>query len=675
MLLKYFIATINNSLIAGRFSLTAINQNNVIIAPGNSNNGILYSNDKGQTFKETNITDGNFWASAINGKNAVAASATDRGILYSRDSGKTWQQTNKTDKSFRWISISPDGNTAIAVSDSDEGIWFSSNTGSGFSTWTTSTTTTGTFRSVAIGPDNINMIAAGNGTNSNGLYYSINAGRDWTKSTTLDTALRSVIISPDGNYAIAGSATGYGIWYSTKSNNGFVDWTRASGTSGNFRSIAISPDSSKAIAVSNSNLGIMIWDISLNGFNIWHESDKKTGNFSVVSISPDGNTALAGSNQDGTGIWQSTGNFTNWEQTSKTTGDFFSIVFTSDSKSSVAASDIDEGILYSSQITYFTLSPLIIDEGVDYMGTLVSDAPGIPVYSIVNQPGNYLYISGNIVYSYTPFSYYLTKTYSFIIEAVYDNVVILSRMTITIRDVPQPPIDIKLSKNTIAEDQPIGTLVGLLETTDPDIADYFSYTFVDGEGSIDNSQFTINNNKLITATLFNYDYKKKYSIRVKSTDSTNYWIERQLFVFVVIPIADGENISALVGISKQIILKGTGVSNQPLEFVLLSQPLYGLLTPISNGIYQYVSTINKVDTFNYLVKEGSMTSLPGTILINNFNKHDIDNIPRQQGTFYFQTINFDGEYWYFGTMRTKNFFQYIDFNLFGNWRFYKNIGK
>ena len=79
--------------------------------------------------------------------------------------------------------------------------------------------------------------------------------------------------------------------------------------------------------------------------------------------------------------------------------------------------------------------------------------------------------------------------------------------------------------------------------------------------------------------------------------------------------------------------------------------------------------MNKVDSFQYIVKQGSMTSLPGVVVIHNFSIEDIDNIPKRQGTFTFDNITFNGTTWTFGTMRTENFFQFIEFNQFGNWRF------
>jgi hypothetical protein len=119
-------------------------------------------------------------------------------------------------------------------------------------------------------------------------------------------------------------------------------------------------------------------------------------------------------------------------------------------------------------------------------------------------------------------------------------------------------------------------------------------------------------------------------------------------------------------------LTATPASNKPLDFILLSQPKYGTLNQVSNGIYDYLPLENNVDNFEYIVKEGTMTSYPGTVVIDNFSQEDIDNIPNIQGTFTFDNITFDGTTWTFGTMRTENFFQFIGFNQFGNWRFYKS---
>jgi hypothetical protein len=319
----------------------------------------------------------------------------------------------------------------------------------------------------------------------------------------------------------------------------------------------------------------------------------------------------------------------------------------------------------------FTLSPISIDEGINYIGILTSNSINTPLYSIVSQPFTNLYINGNQIYSINPFNYNLTKTFPITIQSIYDNQKITKSFSIKIKDVPQPPVDITLTDNKIAEDSQIGSLIGLLRTTDPDPNDFFRYDFRDGEGSNDNSSFTISNDKLLSATTFNYRSKQKYSIRVRSTDSTGFSIVNILQIYVIIPIADGSSISALVNTVKQIVLIATPVSDQPLDFILLSDPVYGTLTRVSNGIYNYLPKENKVDSFQYIVKEGTMTSEPGTVIITNYNQNDIDNIPRTMGTFTFDNITFDGDIWTFGPMSSENFFQFPEFYQFGNWQFYK----
>ena len=87
----------------------------------------------------------------------------------------------------------------------------------------------------------------------------------------------------------------------------------------------------------------------------------------------------------------------------------------------------------------------------------------------------------------------------------------------------------------------------------------------------------------------------------------------------------------------------------------------------TNGIYTYVPITNKQDSFQYVVKEGTMTSLPGTVIISNYNQTDIQNIPRSIGTFDFDTISFDGTTWTFGTITTDTFSQYSSYYTLGSY--------
>ena len=105
-------------------------------------------------------------------------------------------------------------------------------------------------------------------------------------------------------------------------------------------------------------------------------------------------------------------------------------------------------------------------------------------------------------------------------------------LTITIKNVNEAPTKVILSPSTINENMPAGTVVGNLGTTDPDGADIFKYEMVTGTGSTDNGSFTLSTNKIMANASFNYEAKKTYSIRVRSTDSSLLFVEEALTVWV-----------------------------------------------------------------------------------------------------------------------------------------------
>jgi ELWxxDGT repeat protein len=97
------------------------------------------------------------------------------------------------------------------------------------------------------------------------------------------------------------------------------------------------------------------------------------------------------------------------------------------------------------------------------------------------------------------------------------------QFTITVTNVNEAPTNLTLSATSIAENQPIGTQVGVLSGTDPDAGTTFTYTLVSGEGSGDNASFTIggtSGNSLLTAASFDFETKSSYSIRVRVSDGS-----------------------------------------------------------------------------------------------------------------------------------------------------------
>ena len=95
--------------------------------------------------------------------------------------------------------------------------------------------------------------------------------------------------------------------------------------------------------------------------------------------------------------------------------------------------------------------------------------------------------------------------------------------------------EIVLQPAAVAENQPVHTTVGTLSTAGPDAEKTFTYSLVSGLGSTDNTSFFIppGSHKLQTAAIFNYEGKKTYSIRVRSTDQGGLSVEQPLTVKVL----------------------------------------------------------------------------------------------------------------------------------------------
>ena len=83
----------------------------------------------------------------------------------------------------------------------------------------------------------------------------------------------------------------------------------------------------------------------------------------------------------------------------------------------------------------------------------------------------------------------------------------------------QMPTGITASKLLFDENIPAGSVVASFSTTDPDVGDTFSYSFVDDVDDTDNALFTIDGDQLIINDSPDFESKKFYFINVLTTDS------------------------------------------------------------------------------------------------------------------------------------------------------------
>ncbi|MEX2490898.1 MAG: putative Ig domain-containing protein, partial [Nitrospirales bacterium] len=144
-----------------------------------------------------------------------------------------------------------------------------------------------------------------------------------------------------------------------------------------------------------------------------------------------------------------------------------------------------------------------------------------------------------------------------------------------------PPRGSKVGPNSIAENQPVDTVVGHFATSDPDHVDSFTYQLVEGEGDDDNGLFQIAGDTLIAKVSFDYEEQIWRTVRVRTTDSYGLTWEGVVEILVLNLVGEG---SGGVGISDATVME-----NQP------AGTLVGVLVAVDP---------DPGDTFTYTLVEG-----------------------------------------------------------------------
>ncbi|WP_275519449.1 DUF4347 domain-containing protein [Trichormus sp. NMC-1] len=134
----------------------------------------------------------------------------------------------------------------------------------------------------------------------------------------------------------------------------------------------------------------------------------------------------------------------------------------------------------------------------------------------------------------------------------------------------QAPTNLTLSNSSIAENQPISTVVGNFTTTDPNTGNTFTYSLVSGTGATNNSLFTISGTQIKTKASFNFESKNSYSIRVRTTDQGGLFYDKQLTI-IINNIAE----NPITGTAANNILNGTANADR-IDGLDGSDTLYGL---------------------------------------------------------------------------------------------------
>lgn len=173
--------------------------------------------------------------------------------------------------------------------------------------------------------------------------------------------------------------------------------------------------------------------------------------------------------------------------------------------------------------------------------------------------------------------------------------------TLTVRDVNEAPLEIVLSGASVPENAPVGTTVGFLTTTDPDIDSRFSYSFLTSSGGTVLSgekglPFVIDDHtgSLSTIEVLDYESAREFTLWVRATDENGAFVDQKFVISV-----DDTN-----DVPKAIILSDNVVTENEEDAVV------GVLTTVDDDInqqhsYRFVDPVGTDSSF-FKISEGKL---------------------------------------------------------------------
>ena len=207
----------------------------------------------------------------------------------------------------------------------------------------------------------------------------------------------------------------------------------------------------------------------------------------------------------------------------------------------ISISDVNEAP------TSVLLSSNLIEENqasgsvIGILTTTDNEPPAGPfTYSLVpNSEDNEMFeVDGDNLKAAASFNYESKNRYSILVRTTDQGGLSHDELLdVFVSNINERPSDVDLSNHSVSENVSSGTLIGILSTDDPDGDTSFSYELASGSGSTDNGSFSIDDDKLKTATPFDYETQKSLTIRVLSTDGGGLSVP-EVFTINVVDVDD-----------------------------------------------------------------------------------------------------------------------------------------
>ena len=236
------------------------------------------------------------------------------------------------------------------------------------------------------------------------------------------------------------------------------------------------------------------------------------------------------------------------------------------------------------------------------------DSSDTHIYTIISGGTNFN-ISGTSLRSSQIFNYEATSSYSVTIR-VTDSVgqYFDKSFTINVLSVNEAPYGLTLDNNSQQENTATGTTIGTFTGLDIDSGDTLTYALYDTANYPDNNSFTVTTNGVLkNASVFNYESKTSYSIKVRVTDAGGLTYDGTFTINVTNVNETPTNISLSSSSISENVPTGTTIgtlsATDPDAGDTFTYSLYDTATYPDNSSFSIVSGVLKTAAiFNYETK-------------------------------------------------------------------------
>jgi len=182
------------------------------------------------------------------------------------------------------------------------------------------------------------------------------------------------------------------------------------------------------------------------------------------------------------------------------------------------------------------------------------------------------------------------------------------QITIRILDANDTPEDIILGSQSVNENNPSGTFIGTIRTIDQDVNNNFIYSFSNGAGSSNNTNFSIRNDSLFTAKVFDLNTQAAHQIRIQ-TDDGEGGVYSKAFV---IHVKDINNVPTAMVLSNNTISEKLGIGSEVGELSTTDSDRGDIHT------YSLVSGNGDTDNSSFIINDDKLqTNISFNVNIQN----------------------------------------------------------